>query len=95
MRRALNQSSFDRTHSCEHGESSFDGHRSDGVIALTDGLVSAARSIIAFILRWWRSRDAIRKLECLNDHYLLDIGIERCSITNFAWNEKKKDNISI
>ena len=53
-------------------------------------LRSAAHRIAGAMLRWRDRRIAIRTLEALNDHYLMDVGIERSDIHNFVANPRKR-----
>ncbi len=43
-----------------------------------------ALRIIGPVRRWRNRRRAIRTLEALNDHYLMDLGIERSDIPFFV-----------
>lgn len=53
-------------------------------------LRSVAHRIVGAVLRLRDRRIAIRTLEALNDHYLLDVDIERSDIPSFVAKARKR-----
>jgi len=65
-----------------------------GLPVMRNGPASWPHYIVAPIFSWRKNRIAIQSLEALNDHFLLDIGIERFDIPSFVYNGQKKDETS-
>jgi len=57
-------------------------------------LRSVTHQIVGAVLRWRDRRITIRALEALNDHYLLDMGIERSDIHSFVTKAQNRGELT-
>lgn len=57
-------------------------------------LRSVTHRIVGAVLRWRDRRITIRTLEALNDHYLLDVGIERSDIHSFVSKARNRGELT-